>query len=156
VNAEWVVRRAAAAVPATHREKRLEEWLADLAGCEELGIPTRQIAVGAVLSTLAHRPAPTNGHGMTEHTRHALRLVLYVATVVASVVWVWVHGTHLSVSGSNVSFAFSGGVVTDVIPVFMVGGAVVGALAAGFGYRSLRLFRAAADAASADAPAADA
>ena len=156
MNAEWIVRRLASTMPATHREERLEEWLADLAGCEELGIAPRHIAIGAVVSTLAYRPAPTNGYGMTEHTRHSLRLVFYVATIAASAVWVWVHGTHLSVSGSNVSFAFSGGVVTDVIPVFMVGGAVVGALAAGFGYRSLRLFRAAADAASADAPAADA
>jgi hypothetical protein len=143
MNAEWIVRRVASTVPAAHRQERLEEWLADLAGCEELGIPTRQIAIGAVLSTLAYRPTPTNGYGMPEHTRHALRLVLYVATIAASVVWVWVHGTHLSVSGSNVAFALPGGVIADVIPLFLIGGVVVGALATGFGYRSLRLFHAA-------------
>jgi hypothetical protein len=147
VNAEWVIRRVASTVPAAHRQERLEEWLADLAGCEELGIRPRQIAIGAVLSTLAYRPAPTNGYGMTDHTRHALRLVLYVATIAASVAWVWIHATHLAVSGSNVSFALPGGLIADVVPAFLVGGVVVGGLAAGFGYRSLRLFQSAAAAA---------
>ena len=153
MNAEWVVRRVASTLPATHRQERLEEWLADLAGCDELGIPTRQIAIGAVLSTLSYRPAPTNGYGMSEHTRHALRLVLYVATVVASVAWVWVHGTHLSVSGSNVAFALPGGAMLDLILLFLISGVVVGGLAVGFGYRSLRLFRAAASAAADDGDA---
>jgi hypothetical protein len=157
MKAEWVIRRVASTVPAAHRRERLEEWLADLGGCAELGIPPRQIAIGAVLSTLAYgpapknRPAPTNGYGMSDHTRHALRLVLYVATIAGAVAWVWVHGTHLSASGGNVGLHLPGGVVLDLVLLFLVGGVVVGGLAVAFGYRSLRLFRSAAAAHHGDA-----
>lgn len=45
---ERIVRLAVRALPARRREARLEEWLADLAGCRELGLGSWGVALGAV------------------------------------------------------------------------------------------------------------
>lgn len=48
-----LIRLAAAFLPRSHREVRREEWLADLAGADELGIPRAQVAVGALRAALS-------------------------------------------------------------------------------------------------------
>lgn len=45
---ERVIRLAARALPRARREVRLEEWLADLEGCAELGLSTWIVPLGAV------------------------------------------------------------------------------------------------------------
>lgn len=45
---ERIIRLAARALPGARREVRLEEWLADLEGCAELGMPTWVVPLGAV------------------------------------------------------------------------------------------------------------
>jgi hypothetical protein len=50
---ETVVRIAAGLLPRARRAQRREEWLADLAGAEELGIPRSQVALGALRAALA-------------------------------------------------------------------------------------------------------
>ncbi|WP_395639667.1 hypothetical protein [Pseudolysinimonas sp.] len=53
---ERVVRLAAATLPRRVRDIRREEWLADLEHADELGIPRRDVAFGAVTSALTARP----------------------------------------------------------------------------------------------------
>lgn len=50
---ETLVRIAAATLPRALRAQRREEWLADLAGAEELGIPRSQVALGALRAALS-------------------------------------------------------------------------------------------------------
>lgn len=50
---ETLIRIAAAFLPRSRREVRREEWLADLAGAEELGIPRMQVALGALQAALS-------------------------------------------------------------------------------------------------------
>lgn len=49
---ETLVRIAAGLLPRAFRAQRREEWLADLAGAEELGIPRSQVALGALRAAL--------------------------------------------------------------------------------------------------------
>lgn len=77
---ETLVRIAAATLPRALRAQRREEWLADLAGAEELGIPRSQVALGALRAALtegsrARRAAVT--------PRRALAVVAIGAGVVA-------------------------------------------------------------------------
>lgn len=51
--AETLIRIAAAFVPRSRRDRRREEWLADLAGAEELGIPRMQVALGALQAAMS-------------------------------------------------------------------------------------------------------
>ncbi|WP_435748529.1 hypothetical protein [Microbacterium sp. PMB16] len=50
---ETLVRLAAGLLPRARRAERREEWLADLAGAEELGIPRSQVALGALRAALS-------------------------------------------------------------------------------------------------------
>ena len=138
---ERLIRAAAAVVPLSHREECLEQWLADLAHCDELGIARSQVAFGAVLSAMTYRPAgTTKGIAMSEETKHGIRLALYGAWNLAAIVWVWSFCTHLAVSGSNVGFRLPNGPLVDITLVFI--GAGVAALIGGvvLGFRSLRPF----------------
>lgn len=74
-----LIRLAAAFLPRSRRDVRREEWLADLDGAEELGIPRTQVAFGALRAALsegvrARRAAFT--------PRRALVVVAIVAGVV--------------------------------------------------------------------------
>lgn len=52
---ERIVRLAVRALPAGRREARLEEWLADLDGCQELGLGSWSVVLGAVRSAAMSR-----------------------------------------------------------------------------------------------------
>ena len=143
---ERVVRLAALTVSRSRREVRLEEWLADLAGCEELGIRPRQVALGALMSAMTYRPAPPEGNestmkginDMNEQAKGAIRLALYAVWVVMATVWTWIIGTHLSVSGTNLGFNLPGGPIVDITVALLIAGITVGALGLVLGYRSFR------------------
>lgn len=58
---ETLVRIAAALLPRSRRAVRREEWLADLAGAEELGIPRVQVALGALQAALSEGVSARRG-----------------------------------------------------------------------------------------------
>ncbi|WEK61543.1 MAG: hypothetical protein P0Y60_01910 [Candidatus Microbacterium colombiense] len=51
--AETLIRVAAGFLPRDRRAVRREEWLADLAGAEEVGIPPRQVVIGALVAAIS-------------------------------------------------------------------------------------------------------
>lgn len=57
---ERIVRLAVLALPTGRREARLEEWLADLDGCQELGLGSWNVVLGAVRS--AAMPSNVRAH----------------------------------------------------------------------------------------------
>ena len=144
--AEWIIRLSLCAVPRSHRDERREQWLADLAGCAELDMPMRRVVIGAVATAVTFRHAPrfteptTKGTvRMDESLKGVARLVLYAVWVLGSVISVWIMGTHLAVSGSNVGFHMPGGPTVDMIAVMLVASSVSAVVGAALGYRSLRL-----------------
>lgn len=140
--AEFAIRIAAAALPRSHRQRRLEEWQADLAGCTEVGISPHHVVVGAVVAAMSFRIATLeNGSSMIERRRHTARLTLYAAWIVAALAWTWTFGTHLAVAGRNLGFTLASGNIIDATVPLFVTGIVAAALGAAFGYRSLRIFR---------------
>lgn len=77
---ETLVRFAAALLPRARRAQRREEWLADLAGAEELGIPRSQVVLGALRAALSEGSRVRRA-ALTP--RRALAIVAISAGVVA-------------------------------------------------------------------------
>jgi hypothetical protein len=57
-----LVRALAALLPESTRSRYREQWLADLRDCAELGIPARQITLGALSFAIRRRPGDPTVH----------------------------------------------------------------------------------------------
>jgi hypothetical protein len=80
---ETLVRIAAALLPRSRREVRREEWLADLAGAEEVGIPRMQVALGALRSALSEGLSARRGT-FTRRRIFAISAIVVGAVVVGA------------------------------------------------------------------------
>lgn len=123
----WV-RLAARLLPAHVRDRYREEWMADLAGARELGIPTSSIAIGALLfSATIDRSAPEiSGIPLSIaariHARRGTALLLSAGVLAAGA---YVSGAQGSVSHPTLTETLVS-LLTAVIPIVAALAAVAG------------------------------
>lgn len=123
----WV-RLAAALLPTHVRERYREEWLADLDGARELGIPTSSIAVGALLFTATiDRSAPEiSGVPLSIAARiHARRGIALILSAGVLALGGYFSGARVSVGyPSATETAVS--LLTGITPVLAILAAIAG------------------------------
>lgn len=91
---DLLIHLAAALVPKERRELRREEWLADLAGADELGIPRMQVALGALQAAMSEGVRARRA-GVTR------RRVLATVAVVAGVVVIGAPTAAIGIAMAN-------------------------------------------------------
>lgn len=126
---ERSVRLAARLLPAHVRDRYREEWLADLEGARELGIPTSSIAVGALLfSATIDRSAPEiSGVPLSVAARiHARRGIALVLSAGVLALGAYVGGSRSTDFDASFAGALVALLTALMIPVLAILAAVGG------------------------------
>lgn len=123
------MRLAARLLPAHVRDRYREEWLADLEGARELGIPASSIAVGALLfSATIDRSAPEiSGVPLSVAARiHARRGIALVLSAGVLALGAYVGGSRSTDFDASLAGALVALLTALMIPVLAIVAAVAG------------------------------